>query len=118
MEEIYLTAVEFGNKGENPVGSNISAKVSVSKQKGTFLISADFCNNYRQEGVMTEERIPMYPEWTNEREDSCVSLPQILLGIPYALISSCIRDAKYLYLLLQFSITASQNAIEYSFSHE
>lgn len=36
VEEIYLTAIEFGNKGENPAGSNISAKVSVSKQKGTF----------------------------------------------------------------------------------
>lgn len=65
---------------------------------------------------MTEERMLTYLRWTTEREDSCVLLPHILLRIPCAPISSFIRDAKYLYLLLPFSITASQNAIE--FSHE
>lgn len=36
MVEICSVAIDFGDKGEISFGSNISEKISVSKQKGTF----------------------------------------------------------------------------------
>jgi len=57
MAEIFLIPLNLGTKTEFLLEVTYQQIHQSANKKELSLISADFCNNHRQERVMTEERI-------------------------------------------------------------
>lgn len=87
-------------------------KYQSANRKELSLASSDFCNNYRQEGVMAEERISTYPQQTTQRGFLCLDAPDPPQNTLCSYFFSHKSCQVPLFVVTFFSITASQNAIE------